>query len=158
MIFVDSKVCNGCGTCIQFCPTNAIGLQNNLAFIDQDLCTGCAACMDACPQGAVLIGEIVPVEQDSTDLVATNAIPTSAVADPSRSITWREAVVSMLLWTSREIAPRLANLAVDFLEQRMSSMVTNQYHQNVSMAGQTPRARNGTGRQRRQRRRQRQFR
>lgn len=158
MFFVNTKICNGCGNCLEVCPSDAIKLDHNLAFIDQDICQGCAACMDACPQGAILEQEPVLIESQVADLVPVVDTAISVAPDQPRSLSWREAVISTLLWTGREIAPRLANLAVDFLEGRVQSTPTNQSRQNISVSGRPSGPRNGTGQRRRQRRRQRQVR
>lgn len=48
-----SDNCTGCGYCIQFCPPNAITINNGKARINQDRCIGCAECLAVCRFSAV---------------------------------------------------------------------------------------------------------
>jgi NADH-quinone oxidoreductase subunit F len=51
--FIDPKVCNGCGECIN-CPQNAIkGGENLIHIIDQDSCDKCGKCEEVCVTKAV---------------------------------------------------------------------------------------------------------
>ena len=52
---VDSKLCKGCGDCIEICPQKAIALIDKGSNIDQVKCIGCAECISICPQGAIQI-------------------------------------------------------------------------------------------------------
>ncbi len=49
---VDLEKCDGCGTCVDICPVEAIKV-NDKAKIDEDECVGCGACVDECPQEAL---------------------------------------------------------------------------------------------------------
>lgn len=51
--------CAGYGTCISFCPQEAIILKNNTAVITNS-CNGCGLCVSHCPRKLI---ELVPVEQ-----------------------------------------------------------------------------------------------
>ena len=51
--FVDEGICNGCGDCIEICPSNAITLENQKAGVDPLQCTGCGGCIPECPVGAI---------------------------------------------------------------------------------------------------------
>jgi len=53
---VDLEKCNGCATCVDSCPTNAIKLENEKAVVSQDECVDCGACVDSCPNGAISVG------------------------------------------------------------------------------------------------------
>lgn len=48
-----SADCTSCGVCADYCPANAITLDDVQAHIDQDKCIGCAECMAMCRFGAV---------------------------------------------------------------------------------------------------------
>lgn len=45
--------CTNCGVCADYCPADAITLDDVQAHIDQDKCIGCAECMAMCRFGAV---------------------------------------------------------------------------------------------------------
>ena len=49
---VDVDTCTGCGVCVEYCPLNAIHI-NETALIDADHCTGCGHCIAECPQSAL---------------------------------------------------------------------------------------------------------
>jgi len=51
--FVIPNLCDGCGICIQTCPSNAIEMEYGKADVDPFLCTGCAACIPVCPREAI---------------------------------------------------------------------------------------------------------
>ena len=51
---VDQKKCNGCGTCKDICPVNAIKIENERAVISDD-CVECGACVNQCPNEAISI-------------------------------------------------------------------------------------------------------
>jgi len=53
---VDKKKCNGCGTCKDICPVNAIKIENEKAVISED-CVECGACVNQCPNEAISIQE-----------------------------------------------------------------------------------------------------
>jgi pyruvate formate lyase activating enzyme len=49
--------CDGCGRCLQICPTNAIQLNpksgGDKSKIDRELCTNCEECIEVCYTGAL---------------------------------------------------------------------------------------------------------
>lgn len=47
-LFVTS-FCEGCGTCVKFCPNQALSLQNGRAVVDYNLCLTCGYCVPHCP-------------------------------------------------------------------------------------------------------------
>lgn len=49
---VNKGKCNGCGTCVDVCPTNAIVIEDKLAIICDD-CVDCGACLSVCPTEAL---------------------------------------------------------------------------------------------------------
>lgn len=50
---VDENLCDGCGDCIEACPTDAITLHRGKARVDWSLCYGCKACQSVCPKKAL---------------------------------------------------------------------------------------------------------
>ncbi|MFC1559558.1 DUF362 domain-containing protein [Candidatus Margulisiibacteriota bacterium] len=52
---VDQEKCTGCGTCVKWCPTDAIKLVNEKAIIDQKKCIGCGECVASCNYDAIAI-------------------------------------------------------------------------------------------------------
>jgi ferredoxin len=125
MIYVDAERCNGCGACTDVCATGALSLQEDKAFIDANLCSECEDCLDICPQEAILSVEAVEVPasrqvEQPTPAVITVAETAPQPATPSpRTLIW-PAIGSALVWTGRELVPRLASLAVEWLDQRQS--------------------------------------
>jgi len=50
---VDSKKCDGCGRCQEFCAYNAIAVVNKEVLIFPELCHGCGSCAYFCPNDAI---------------------------------------------------------------------------------------------------------
>ncbi|MBM3702622.1 MAG: 4Fe-4S dicluster domain-containing protein [Actinobacteria bacterium] len=50
---VDSKKCDGCGRCQEFCAYNAIAVVNKEVLIFSELCHGCGSCTYFCPNDAI---------------------------------------------------------------------------------------------------------
>jgi len=50
---VKDERCIRCGTCVKWCPADAIALQD-VAVIDYDECLACGECLAVCPQEAVV--------------------------------------------------------------------------------------------------------
>ena len=62
--------CNGCGECLEYCPFNALNLDENsqAATVDAVKCMGCGVCEDICPVGAITL-ERDPSKGEPLDLV-----------------------------------------------------------------------------------------
>jgi NAD-dependent dihydropyrimidine dehydrogenase PreA subunit len=164
MIYVDDKCCNGCGECVDVCPTGALIFQNNHAFIDQEFCQGCQACIDACPIGAILSGDQVPASQDVIHIPGTISAQVQPQMEGTYPISMREvllpAVGSMLLWVGREIVPRLAEATLGYLDRRIQSTQSIPTGKNELIGGgraSKPTPRYGRGRRRRRRKNRRSF-
>lgn len=71
LLLIDPAVCDGCGLCIEACPTRSIYMNKELSIAQK--CTGCAhllddgwtvpRCVDVCSVDALLFGE-----EDKLDL------------------------------------------------------------------------------------------
>ena len=55
---IDHGACTGCGTCVDWCPTDAIALsEEGLAVRDESACLGCGVCARFCPEAAISLKE-----------------------------------------------------------------------------------------------------
>ena len=51
---IDVDVCTGCGICLEWCPTDAIALnEDGVAQRDEGACLGCGVCARFCPESAI---------------------------------------------------------------------------------------------------------
>ncbi len=50
---VDKEKCNGCESCVEDCPSEAIKVVNDKAQIDLETCVDCGVCVDTCPAEAI---------------------------------------------------------------------------------------------------------
>jgi NAD-dependent dihydropyrimidine dehydrogenase PreA subunit len=50
---VDPEKCEGCGDCLDACPTESIEMVDGKAVVKEDECVDCGACVDACPTSAI---------------------------------------------------------------------------------------------------------
>lgn len=50
---IVAKKCTGCGTCVKWCPQDAITLCEELAVMNTDICIGCGECLAMCRFDAV---------------------------------------------------------------------------------------------------------
>ena len=55
-MIIETDVCNGCESCIPYCPVEAILTTGDCAEINQDLCVECGVCLRAtvCPVDAIV--------------------------------------------------------------------------------------------------------
>ena len=55
---IDTDACTGCGTCIEWCPTDAIVLDDGgIVRRDESACLGCGVCARFCPESAIALKE-----------------------------------------------------------------------------------------------------
>ncbi len=55
---INLEFCTGCGACVDWCPTDAIILNDQeLAQRDESACLGCGVCSRFCPEGAISLKE-----------------------------------------------------------------------------------------------------
>lgn len=53
MYQVDIEKCDGCKSCMEVCPSEAISLVDAKAVISEDDCADCGACESECPNSAI---------------------------------------------------------------------------------------------------------
>lgn len=54
-VYIDPKLCSGCGDCMNVCPKNCIeGKANYIHMIDDIDCDKCGKCVEICEEGAVV--------------------------------------------------------------------------------------------------------
>lgn len=51
-VHLDSSKCNGCTTCLRYCPTEAIRIKDGHAVINDERCIDCGECIRVCPHKA----------------------------------------------------------------------------------------------------------
>lgn len=49
----DLAKCNGCGDCVDACPTEALKVENEKIKVNEDECSDCGACVDTCEKGSL---------------------------------------------------------------------------------------------------------
>ena len=55
---IDTESCTGCGICVEWCPTDAIMLnEEGVAQRDENACFGCGVCSRFCPEEAISLKE-----------------------------------------------------------------------------------------------------
>ena len=55
---IDTDACTGCGTCLEWCTTDAIVLDDGgIARRDESACLGCGVCARFCPESAIALKE-----------------------------------------------------------------------------------------------------
>ncbi|UCE74745.1 MAG: 4Fe-4S binding protein [Methanomassiliicoccales archaeon] len=54
---IDKEKCDGCATCVESCPAEAIAIEDEKAKVDEDECVDCEACVDECPNSAISMSE-----------------------------------------------------------------------------------------------------
>ncbi len=53
-IEIDKEKCDGCGECVEICPTQVYELKKGKAMpANAQECIECCACVEACPQNAI---------------------------------------------------------------------------------------------------------
>jgi ferredoxin len=50
---VTAEKCEGCGNCVDVCPSGAITLVDKVAIINYDECAECGACESECPSQSI---------------------------------------------------------------------------------------------------------
>lgn len=51
---IDVDKCDGCGTCVEVCPSEAISMTGDgKAEVNEEECVECESCVDECPNDAI---------------------------------------------------------------------------------------------------------
>lgn len=64
----DPDECNGCQTCVEMCPYEAIemtkvpGFKKLKASVDAEKCFGCGVCVPNCPEAVFELKAVRPLE------------------------------------------------------------------------------------------------
>jgi len=161
MVTINPDICNGCGDCVRECPNNAIFLQNNHAFIDQERCQECEICLDFCPRGAILTGEPALIRNEVIRIPSVAPVETHVEQQlQPRHTPLRDSILpalgAALLWTGRELVPRVADLALGYLDRRIQSTPSTPAQKVMRPSSRQvsrPARGGGSGRRRRRRRR-----
>lgn len=118
-MIIDEEKCNGCGTCVDACPMEAIQFVNGKAQINQELCRACEACLNVCPTGALT--NTIPLPQlnkkPEMEIIPANrpqVIPVKTSGKPHPA-NWAAVLTALL---SSDIIPQVTDLVNNILTQR----------------------------------------
>ena len=51
---IDVEKCDGCGACVEVCPSEAISIRSDgKAEVNEEECVECESCVDECPKDAI---------------------------------------------------------------------------------------------------------
>ena len=54
---IDKEKCDGCATCVDACPSEAISIEDEKAKVNEEECVDCEVCVDECPNEAISMSE-----------------------------------------------------------------------------------------------------
>ena len=58
-IDIDLEKCQGCGECVDICPSEVLEMVDEKASVaDLDECAGCESCMEVCEEDAINVTEM----------------------------------------------------------------------------------------------------
>lgn len=124
MIQIRVEYSDGCGACVEVCPSGALYLVDGKATVDEARCRECELCVSTCPREAVVVAGERVREAEPLRLPAVQPEPMAVqvAAEPvSRPVRSRllPLVGAALVWAGREIVPRLADYLVSGLDRHI---------------------------------------
>ena len=166
MVYVTQMLCEGCGVCVEACPTGAMTLINGTARVNSDLCDGCGSfdeitarvCIDLCPSNALswMADPLPERPTEATSLVIIDPQPQVIPAPMRAPLPWYRAALpavgGALMWVGRELVPRLAPLALDVLDSALDRRV-NHWSRDETVTPAPTGKRRGKGKRQRHRHR-----
>jgi NAD-dependent dihydropyrimidine dehydrogenase PreA subunit len=157
MIEISMARCNGCGECVEVCPTGALYLVEGKAMVEQKLCRDCECCIDACPTEAISLVSSKDVVMEPLRAPAPQPEPQAIqVKTKSPPASFRTSLLPIvggaLAWGWREIVPRLAEYLLYDLDRQVDRRRTAAVRKSRRDSGPSVSG-GGRGRRRRQRRR-----
>lgn len=51
----DLEKCNGCATCVESCPSEALKVEEEKIKVNAETCSDCGVCVDECPLEALAL-------------------------------------------------------------------------------------------------------
>jgi ferredoxin len=73
VVAFDAERCNVCGTCLDRCQMDAIGLVDGAIAVEPKRCIGCGLCVTTCPEEALMLVRKPPSQQPEVPISQTKA-------------------------------------------------------------------------------------
>jgi len=128
-IFINKELCDGCGECVEICPSEAIFMVDGKVRIDELLCTSCETCISLCPKKAIQKMSIPePIVHISTtsrlpaqDLRVSEPMISAVVASDPKPVSFIDKLGVALFALGREVLPYIGDGLTTILENRIAS-------------------------------------
>ncbi len=52
---IDAANCTTCGICVEYCPFDALAMDNGVATVNREKCMGCGVCEGQCAFEAIAL-------------------------------------------------------------------------------------------------------